>query len=219
VLFHLLLDVSASMDAPPEDGKLASACQLALTLAYIGLAAGDATRVALLGSAATAAVSPLYRQRRSALAIAELLGTARAAGTLQLGAVLDDYARRHPAAGAALVISDLMTDPAEVERGVLALQARRFEVHLLHVVGASELDPAGSFTRGVLVDVESGATHPMILTAAVAARYREVLEQHLQALQTVAERTRCSYARLVAGSDVAGFVMGDLARSGLVRRR
>jgi len=219
VLFHLLLDVSASMNAPPQDGKLASARELALTLAYIGLAASDAARVALLGGAGAIATSPVYRQRRSALAVATLLDEAQAAGTLQLGPALEDYARRHPEAGAALVISDLMTDPAEVERGVLALQARRFEVHLLHVVGASELDPAGSFTRGVLVDVESGATHTMILTAAVAARYREVLERHLAALRAVAERTRCSYNRLVAGSDLAAFVTGDLARSGLVRRR
>lgn len=219
VLFHLLLDVSASMDAPPQDGKLASACQLALTLAYISLAAGDAARVALLGGAATATVSPAYRQRRSTLTIANLLSATRAEGTARLSILLDDYARRHPAAGAALLISDLMTDPAEIERGVLALQAQRFEVHLLHVLGASELDPAGSFTRGVLVDVESGATHPMTLTAAVAARYHEVLEQHLAALRTIAERTRCSYARFVAGSDLTGFVMADLARTGLVRRR
>jgi hypothetical protein len=117
------------------------------------------------------------------------------------------------------VISDFMTDPAEVERGILALQARRFEVHLLHVIGASELDPAGSFTRGVLVDVESGATQPMVLTAVVAERYREVLEGHLTALRTVAERTRCAYARYVAGSDLTAFITGELVRTGLVRRR
>ena len=219
VLFHLVLDMSASMDAPPQDAKLASACELALALAYIGLAASDAARVVLLGGDGTITSSPVYRHRRSTLTVATLLGAARVAGTLQLGAALEDYARRHPEAGAALLISDLMTDPAEVERGVLALQARRFEVHLLHVIGASELDPAGSFTRGVLVDVESGATHSMVLTAAVAARYREVLERHLAALRAVAERSRCSYTRFVAGSDLAAFVSGDLARSGLVRRR
>jgi uncharacterized protein (DUF58 family) len=201
VLFHLLLDVSASMDAPPEDGKLAGAAALALALAYIGLGASDATRVALLTGTRALATTPVLRQRRSTLAVAELLGAAQVAGTLQLGAALEDYARRHPEAGAALVISDLMTDPAEVERGVLALQARRFEVHLLHVIGASELDPAGRFTRGVLVDVESGASRPLLLTAAIA------------------ERCRCRYARYVAGTDLAAFVSGALAETGLVRRR
>jgi len=217
VLFHLLLDVSASMDAPPADGKLASARALTLALAYIGLAASDAVRVTCLGDTTT--TSPVYRQRRSALAVARLLAGTEVGGRLALGAALEDYARRHGESGAAFVVSDFMTDPAEVERGVLALQARRFEVHLLHLIGASELDPAGSFTRGVLVDVETGALHPMTLTTAVAARYREVLEQHLAALRAVAERTRCSYSRYVAGSDLAAFVAGDLAAHGMVRRR
>ncbi len=216
VLFHLLLDVSASMDAPPTDGKLASARALTLALAYVGLAASDAVRVACLGD--TTATSPVYRQRRSALAVAHLLAATEVGGRLAIGAALEDYARRHES-GAAFVVSDFMTDPAEVERGVLALQARRFEVHLLHLIGASELDPGGSFTRGVLVDVETGALHPMTLTTTVAARYREVLEQHLAALRAVAERTRCSYSRYVAGTDLAAFIAGDLAAHGLVRRR
>jgi len=219
VRFHLLLDASASMDAPPADGKLASAHALAVALAYIGLAASDAVQVTLLGGDGPRVTSPVFRQRRSTVAIADLLAKSEVAGTVQLGAACEEYARRHPEGGAALLISDLMTDPAEVERGVLSLQARRFEVHVLHVVGASELDPAGSFTRGVLVDVESGATHPMVLTATVAERYREVLERHLAALRLVAERTRCAYALHVAGTDLATFVTGQLARTGLVRRR
>lgn len=219
VLFHLLLDVSASMDAPPEDTKLASARALALALGYIALGATDATRIALLTGTTAVATSPILRQRRSTLAVAELLAQAEVAGALQLGAALEDYAGRHPEAGAALVISDFMTEPAEIERGILALQARRFEVHLLHVIGASELDPAARFTRGMLVDVESGASRPLVLTATIAERYREVLALHLAAVEAVAERCRCRYARYVAGTDLAQFVSGTLAEVGLVRRR
>jgi hypothetical protein len=59
----------------------------------------------------------------------------------------------------------------------------------------------------------------MVLTAAVAARYRDVLARHLAALAAVAERCRCTYARFVAGTDLAAFVAGELAGRGLVRRR
>jgi hypothetical protein len=59
----------------------------------------------------------------------------------------------------------------------------------------------------------------MSLTSAVAARYHEVLEGHLAALRAVAERTRSSYSRWVAGTDLAAFITGDLAAHGLVRRR
>ena len=219
VLFHLLLDVSASMDAPPEDGKLTSAAALVLALAYVGLAGGDAVRLALLTGATAVATTRVYRHRQSALALASRLADATAGGTLVASAALEDYARRHREGGAALVVSDLLTDPDDLERGVLALQARRFEVHLLHVLGRSDADPANSFTRGMLVDVESGATHPLVMTATVAARYQEVLAAHVAALRAVAARTRCSYTRLIAGSDLATFVTDDLARAGLVRRR
>jgi len=219
VRFHLLVDASASMDAPPEDAKRASAHALTLALAYIALAAGDAVQLALLRGTEVAGTSAVLRQRRGALTVATLLAESEVAGTLALAAACEDYARRHPESGTALVVSDFMTDPSEVERGILALQARRFEVHLLHVIGASELDPAGAFTRGMLVDVESGAAHPMVLTAGVAARYRDVLDAHLAALAAVAERTRCTYARHRAGADLAHFVTTELGRTGLVRRR
>ncbi|MCC6765840.1 MAG: DUF58 domain-containing protein [Deltaproteobacteria bacterium] len=219
VRFHVLLDASASMDAPPEDAKRAGAHALAVALAYVGLAANDAVQVACLRGDGAVATSPVYRHRRGTLALAELLAASEVGGAVRLGAACEDYARRHPEAGAALLVSDFMTDSAEVERGILALQARRFEVHLLHVIGASELDPAGHFTRGILVDVETGATHPMVLTSAVAGRYREVLEAHLAALREVAARTRCTYARWTAGTDLATFVTVDLAQTGLVRRR
>ncbi|MEB2283147.1 MAG: hypothetical protein B6D46_05260 [Polyangiaceae bacterium UTPRO1] len=219
VRFHLLLDASASMDAPPADGKRAAAQALMVVLAYVGLAANDAVQVALLRGDAAVATSPVYRHRRGTLALAEMLAAADAAGSLRLDAACEDYARRRHEAGAALLVSDFMTDPAEVERAILALQARRFEVHLLHVIGASEIDPTGHFTRGLLVDVETGAAQPLTLTAAVAARYRTVLEAHLEALREVAARTRCTYARWTAGADLAAFVTVDLAHTGLVRRR
>ncbi|MCC6848109.1 MAG: DUF58 domain-containing protein [Deltaproteobacteria bacterium] len=219
VRFHVLLDASASMDAPPEDEKRAGAQALVLALAYVALKANDAVQVAWLRGDGAAATSPVHRHRRGVRALAKLLAASEIGGRVRLDAACEDYARRHPEAGVALLVSDLMTEPAEIERGILALQARGFEVHLLHVIGASELDPADRFTRGILVDVETGATHPMVLTSAVAARYREVLDAHLAALREVAARLRCTYARWTAGTDLAAFVTIELARTGLVRRR
>src|SRR5262245_56210363 len=102
VRFHLLLDASASMDAPPSDGKLTSAHALAMALAYIGLTAIDAVQVTLLGGTRARVTSPVFRQRRSTLAISQLLAASEVAGTVELGAACEDYARRHPEAGAAL---------------------------------------------------------------------------------------------------------------------
>lgn len=213
VAFHLLLDTSASMGVPPADDKLGVARELALALAYVALSSNDAVRIALLPET----VSPVYRQRASVLRAAALLAGARAGGGLDLGTALAAYARREVLPGAAVVVSDLMTAPADVERGVLALRARGFDVVLLHVIGRGELEP--DFGAGLLLDVESGATHAIALDAGVRARYRALLDAHLVALAALAVRTGTVYARLATGTDVRSFVTGELARLGVVRRR
>lgn len=217
VLFHLLVDCSASMGVPAGDGKLAAARALATALAWVALGSNDAVRATLLAGGREPVVSPIHRRRASVVGVGELLASATAAGALDLGAALEVYGRRHPAPGAALVISDFMMDPARVERGVLALRARRWEVVLLQVIGPRELEP--DFSGGVLADVESGATHPVLVTATVRRRYQALLADHLAALRAVAERTQAVYARLVAGEPIEEFVSGELGRLGLVRRR
>ena len=218
LVVHLLLDASASMAAPARDGKLAVARELALALAYVALGANDAVRIAVLGDGATR-VSPLLRQRGSLARAAALLAAVVPGGRLGLGATLETYAREHPRPGLAILVSDLMMEPAQVERGVLALRARRSEVLLLHVIGAGELDPGREFTRGVLTDVETGATHPIVLTPAARTRYRELVAEHLGALAALAERTRAVYARLATDASVREFLSVELPRLGVLGRR
>jgi len=219
VVVHLLLDASASMGVPARDGKLAVACELALALAYVALGANDAVRIAVLPGAGAARVSPILRQRGSLGRALALLASVAPGGRLLLGAALEAYAREHPRPGLAILVSDLMMEPAEVERGVLALRARRYEVLLLHVIGAGELDPGRALAGGILTDVETGATHPIALTPAACARYRELLAAHLGALEALAERTRAVYARLVTAASVRYFLTVELPRLGVLRRR
>jgi uncharacterized protein (DUF58 family) len=217
VIFHLLVDSSASMGVPAEDDKLGVALELAMALAYVALSGSDAIRIALLG--AQGAASPVLRQRARVLRAADFLASARADGPLALGAALEAYARSHRRPGAALVVSDFMTDPAELEHGVHALRAGRYDVLLLHVLGRGELEPERVLRSGVLADVESGETHPVALTPATLAQYRAVLAEHLAALDALAVRSGARYVRLATDRPVVGFVTGELARLGLVRRR
>jgi uncharacterized protein (DUF58 family) len=219
LVVHLLLDASASMAVPARDGKLAVARDVALGLAWIALRANDAVRIAVLPADGATRVSPLLRQRGSFGRAATLLATVAAGGRLGLGAALEAYAREHPRPGLAILISDLMMEPGEVERGVLALRARRHEVLLLHVIGAGELDPGREFTRGVLADVETGATRPIALTPAARARYQELLAAHLGALTALAERTRAVYERLATDASVQEFLSVELPRLGVLGRR
>ena len=218
VAFHLLLDASASMSVPAGEDKLAAARELAMALAFIALAANDTVRTTVLLADGQARVSPLHGHRGAAAHVAEELAAATGGGALGLGAALEAYAARHAGPGVAIVVSDLMSEVEDLERGVRALRARRFAVVLAHVVAPSELDPR-SLRHGVLRDAESDAVHAIRLTRAAIAEYRAVVAAHLAALRSLADRTRSLYGRLVAGTSVGDFVTGDLARLGFVRRR
>jgi len=218
VLVHLLVDCSASMAVPARDGKLAVARELATALAQIALAGNDAVRVTLLDGNGDPRGTPVHRgpvlQR-----VVEFLATAEPRGALALGGALTEHARRHPRPGVALVVSDFMTDPAELEPGLAALRERRYGIVLLHVLGAGEIDPGREFRHGVLRDVESGAIHPIALTRAVRERYAALLAAHLAALEAMATHVQATYARMSTASGVHELVTGDLARLGVVGRR
>jgi uncharacterized protein (DUF58 family) len=217
VLVHLLVDCSASMGVPARDRKLAVATDVALALAYLALATTDAVRVALLDGVTP--VSPVFRGRGSLLRIRDLLAAAAVRGTVDVAEAVAEHARRYPRPGLVVLISDLMTEPAGIERGLAALRARRHEVVAVHVVARGELEPEREFTRGLLRDVETGETHPVVLTPETHARYRELLDVHLVTLATTAARVGAVYARLATDRAVREFVALDLARAGVVGRR
>src|SRR5439155_170883 len=130
---------------PGATAASSAAARARLALAYVALGANDAVRIAVLSGDGTTRVSPLLRQRGSLARAAALLAAVAAGGRLGLGAALETYALEHARPGLAILVSDLMMEPAQVERGVLALRAQRSEVLLLHVIGAGELDPGREF--------------------------------------------------------------------------
>jgi len=215
VRFDVLIDASASMDAPAGDGKLDAVRELATALAWMGLAAGDAVALHALGRAS----GPVCRHRASAARAADWLATLGVAGELDLGTALATHARRHPGPAVSFVVSDLMVEPAAIEAGVHALRRARHAVALLHVLGPSDLDPMRHLTAGVLQDVETGATHPIALTPTTCARYATLLAEHAKALAGVAARAGAAYVRVATDDSLATVLVERLASAGIVRRR
>jgi len=217
IVLHLLVDASASMGVPADDGKLAAATALATALAHVALWSGDAVRLALLGDAA--GELPLVRDRGGALRVHRWLEAAAPGGAVALDTALTAWAGRHRTPGVAVVASDLLVEPAVVERGVGALRRRGDDVTLLHVVGPSDVDPGRQLSNGLFTDVETGATHPMKLTPQVRAAYARLLAEHWQALADVAHRLGARYVRVRSDTPAADVVLRDLASAGLVRQR
>ncbi|HEV7735258.1 MAG TPA: DUF58 domain-containing protein [Candidatus Binatia bacterium] len=218
VVLHLLLDTSASMDACADDHKLATATELALALATIGVSSGYALRLTFLEDGGLGRRSARHRRRTGLIALATMLGDATAGGALDVGAALGDWAHRHRERGVVFILSDLLVEPASLEPGLAALHARGFAVHLLQVLGRSEWEPS-AHAGGSFEDAESGAVHTVACTPTVLARYHELLEQHQMALAAVASRTGATHACLLTDTPVHAFVTGELARRGLVRPR
>jgi uncharacterized protein (DUF58 family) len=219
VAVHFLVDCSASMAVPARDRKLAVATELVLALAYVALAGNDAVRIALLAGrvpGADLAALPPAHERAPRRGAPRHGGRVRAARARRRGRGLRP---RHPRPAVAVVVSDLMVDPADVARALEALRGRGWEVVVLHVIGSAELDPTRQFSRALLRDVETGATRPVVLTPAAAERYRDALARHLRAVADVAARTEAAYARLTSDADVRRFVRVELPALGIVARR
>jgi uncharacterized protein (DUF58 family) len=214
---HVLLDASASMAVPADDGKGAVACELVLALALVALGTNDALRVTTLGGAGAGLTTPVLRHRASAPRVAALLGAVRFAGTLALPYAIAAWARPQRRAGTAILVSDLMTEPAHVEQALRTLRARRWITVVLHVLGRSEVEPPSAGGHGVVRDVESGARRAVLLDPGALDAYRAALRTHLAALEAAAARTHTVYARLVTDRGVRAFVTEDLVRRGLVR--
>src|SRR5207245_9667103 len=83
---------------------------------------------------------PPVRGRNQFPHLADFLSHVEADGTTNLNEGLGNYARRAREPGLAVVISDLL-DPAGFEAGLRALLERRFEVHVVHLLSAEELNP------------------------------------------------------------------------------
>jgi hypothetical protein len=151
--------------------------------------------------------------------MADLLDATTPRRALDLGEALGDYAHRHPEGGAALVVSDFLLEPERLEPGVAALRRRGYAVYLLQVLGRGEIEPARWLASGELVDVESGESRLLGLTADVLARYSELLAAHQEALRLLALRHRATWVSVASDTPVEKVVVEDLARVGLVRAR
>lgn len=135
----LLVDASASMAFPAGSlGKWQQACRLVVGLAAVALAAGDPVGIALPVPGGTKRVQP--RTRRGVLGeIVRALAGTRPGGITSLGPTLAEV-RGAPRVA---IVTDFLGDEAAMLRGVGELIAGGTEVHAVHVVARSELEPAG----------------------------------------------------------------------------
>jgi hypothetical protein len=219
VVVHLLVDASGSMGLPPPDRKWGLATELALALGAIAIASRHAARLAVLREPAGWHAGVIHRRRAGLVEMADLLDATTPGGALDLGDVLGRYAHRHREGGAALVLSDFLVEPDRLEPGLAALRRQGYAVHMVQVLGRSDVAPDRVLSSGTLVDAESGEAHPVSLTGDVLARYAGLLAAHQDGLRATAARQRAVWTPCTSDATAEQVVTTELVGAGLVRAR
>ncbi len=203
---HLLLDASASM-AYGEPTKLWYAAHLAAALGFVALVNYERVGVGIVRDRITEGWSPT-RGRSQVLPLLDFLGRLSADGTTGLNEGLAGYARKSRDAGLAVVVSDLL-DPGGYGAGLRALQERRFDVHVIHVLAPEEMNPslAGDLR---LRDAETREIRELTFDGEALRAYRRRLHDFLDTAQGFCRSHEITYHRVTTDIPVEEFLLRHL---------
>jgi len=215
---HLLVDASASMDWPDEDeydiNKRRYALRLAGALGHVGLTTGDLVTVSLLSSRGDESWGP-FRGQQNSLRLLQFLETGTAGGITDINLSLRNYARRGRRPGLLFLLSDLLS-PGGYREGLNALQARGYEVGLIHLLSPDEVDPPlGGDLK--LVDVETGEDAEITLDPTTLNLYRERLRAWQAEIATYCSGRSIHYIPVTSDIPWEKLVMQTLRAKGVVK--
>ena len=214
---HLLVDASASMNWPDigeDENKLRYALKLAGALGHIGLTAGDLTAVTLLSSSGDHTWGP-FRGQQNSLRLLQFLESGSGDGITDLNQSLKNYALRGRRPGLLFVLSDLLS-PNGYQDGLNALQARGYEVGLIHLLSPDELEPPVTGDLK-LVDIETGADAEITLDPTTLDLYRERLQAWQTEIATYCANRQVHYIPLTTDLPWEKLVMQTLRIKGIVK--
>lgn len=195
---HVLVDASASMDfadgqagetTPPRPDvgnahKFEFAAKLGLGFAALAADEHNDFRVSLLGET----VDRLDRGQSThgeVLRLIERLNDVDPTGAVDFRRACTDYAATIDSKSIVLVASDFLADPDEIEAGLAALQ--RNDLTLAHVLSPAERDPPVQGDT-IFRDPERDDQVRTYFGRRVERRYRDRLQQHVDAVEAASDR-------------------------------
>lgn len=217
---HILLDSSRSMLFPGEDKKFDYAKNLVIALSYIALSGKNSVRVATMSD--TDKISkdrtPFFQQKENIFTIAGFLQKVTPEGGIDFVNYISKYifevkGRR----GTVVVISDFMMKPEIYTKGLNFLRFKNFDIKVIQILGANELDPFGKTRRGQIVDVETNEKMTIDFSEANRKRYKASLEEHNQRLRRFCTVNRIVYSLAKTNVKFEDFILRELPKIGFVR--
>ncbi len=217
---HILFDVSRSMLYPEEDKKFSYAKDLVIALSYIALSSKNSVRLATMAD--TDKVSgnrtPFFQQKANIFVIADFLSKVTPQGELDFVDYISKYiyevkGRR----GTVVVISDFMMKPEIYTKGLNFLRFKNFDIKVIQILGANELNPFGKEKRRQVVDVETNKRMNINLSAANLKKYKASIEEHNRKLRHFCRMNRIIYSLAKTNVKFEDFILRDLPKIGFIR--
>ena len=186
---HILMDMSLSM-ASGNPSKEIYTKKIAAALAYIGLANMDRVGVTAFSDMLGESQSPL-RGRKVYQSILNYLLGLKPDGKTDFNGCLTEYATTSRRPGIAIILSDLL-DPKGFEKGLEALQHRKYDIAIIQVVDHEELFPSLSGYM-ILDEVETHETKRITLDGTLLTLYREKVKTFLENIKEFCIGTGTDY--------------------------
>lgn len=221
---HILLDVSRSMLYPEADNKFEYAKKVALALAYIGLSSQNSVRAVAVNSPSSEGASrhimqtPFFQKLNGIFWIKDFLDGIEPGGEADLAGFLSRYTYENRGrGGSVIIISDFMVPPASYKRGMDILRFKNYDIKVIQVLGATELDPFRNIKSGEIVDVETQERKVINVTGALKKKYHELLSAHNLELRNYCRANRMVYTLASTDMDIEDLILRELPRIGFVR--
>jgi uncharacterized protein (DUF58 family) len=215
---HLLIDTSSSMNWPDgrtdDTHKLTYALRLAAALGHIALSTGDMLTATLLHSQHERSWGP-FRNQQNSLRLFQFLESATPGGITDINQSMRNYALYGRRPGILFLLSDMLS-PNGYHEGVTALQARGYEVGLLHILSPDETDPPISGDLK-LVDMETGADAELTLDATTLELYRQRLQAWQAEMAAFCANRRIHYIPIITNQPWEKLILQTLRRKEIVR--
>jgi uncharacterized protein (DUF58 family) len=211
--FHVLIDNSKSMDYG-NPTKMQYARQVAAALGFIGLVNNDRVLIESFNEKMTQS-SPVLRGRRNLMAMVTFLNQLEPAGPSDLSAALKAFSMKTPSRGVVIVISDFL-DKNGYEAGLRYLVARQFDIHLIQILSAEEINPPMTGDLK-LIDIEDGDRAEVTISGALLQRYTQTLNAFRNSLNEFCMRRGIGYMFTTNLVPFEKLVLGYLRQRGLIR--
>jgi uncharacterized protein (DUF58 family) len=208
----IALDISASMNHPDDQTKFQLAKDLALSLAYIALAAGDLVTIVPIGGHRPVRL----KQKREFARALSYIDKITPSESVDLAASLSRSLSqlRHP--GRCFIISDFFFAIEENEKKFESLLNRNFEFNALQVLSPQEIDLQldGAFR---LQDAESGEQLELSLGPDLKQQYSTALQKFTDDLKRIFKKRGIPFVRIASDRSFKEILFKVFPKAGLLR--